>query len=139
MSTHYIYSPSMINGTYTFVYCGNVGIGIGIFQVTDSKLVGTDYGGINYRGTALESSETGEIHVEFTMSVPAGVPLVQGTTPLDLNVTRTGSFTAPPGFGDGQPFEVYVAPGNVKLMIKRVPDEYSVFVDGFEIVPRRRE
>jgi hypothetical protein len=127
----------MINGTYAFVYDGNVSIGIGIFRVTDSELVGTDYGGVNYRGTASET-EAGDIRVELTMSVPAGVPLVQGASPVDLTVTREGSFTAPPGFGDGQPFEVYVAPGNVRLMVKRVPDEYSVIVDGFEIVPRRR-
>jgi hypothetical protein len=127
----------MISGTYAFVYDGNVSIGIGIFRVTDSELVGTDYGGVNYRGTASET-EAGGIRVELTMSVPAGVPLVQGASPVDLTVTREGSFTAPPGFGDGQPFEVYVAPGNVRLMVKRVPDEYSVIVDGFEIVPRRR-
>jgi hypothetical protein len=127
----------MINGTFAFVYDGNVSIGIGIFRVTDSELVGTDYGGVNYRGTASET-EAGDIRVELTMSVPAGVPLVQGASPVDLTVTREGSFTAPPGFGDGQPFEVYVAPGNVRLMVKRVPDEYSVIVDGFEIVPRRR-
>jgi hypothetical protein len=138
IATRYIYYPRMINGTYAFVYCGNTGIGIGIFKVTDTDLVGTDYGGSMYRGTVSESSATGEISVEFTMSVPAGISLVQGASPLDLNTTRRGSFTAPPGFGDGQPFEVYVAPGNVKLMIKQVPDEHSVFVDGFEIVPRRR-
>jgi hypothetical protein len=137
VATYHIYYRCMINGTYAFVYCGNVGIGIGIFRVTDAGLVGTDYGGVNYRGTASET-ETGEIRVEFEMSVPADVLLVQGTSPLDFNVTRGGSFMAPPGFGDGQPFEVYVAPGNVRLMIKRVPDEYSVFVDGFEIVSRRR-
>jgi hypothetical protein len=137
VATYKIYSAPMINGTYVFVYCSNISLGIGIFNVTDSELVGTDYGGVTYRGTASET-ETGEIRVEFIMSVPAGIPLVQGTSPIDLTVTRRGSFTAPPGFGDGQPFEVYVAPGNVKLMIKQVPDEFSTFVDGFEILPRRR-
>jgi hypothetical protein len=127
----------MINGTYVFVYCGNIGVGIGIFQITDAGLIGTDMGGINYRGTASKT-ETEQIHVEFTMSVPAGVQMVQGTSPVDLNVARNASFTAPPGFGDGQPFEVFVAPGNVKLMIKQVPDEFSAFVHGFEIVPTRR-
>jgi hypothetical protein len=127
-----------MNGTYAFVFCGDVGVGIGIFKVDGSDLVGADYGGVKYRGIVSQEPVTGEVKVDFEMFVPAGVNLVQGTSPLNFNATKRSAFTAPPNFGDGKPFDAYIAPGDVKLMVKRVPDQYSIFIDGFEIVPRPR-
>src|SRR3954452_12407775 len=73
-----------ITGTYGFVYCGANGLGVGLFVIDkDGRLVGSDYVGAKYEGTASESSD-GTINVDISFDVPPGVILVQGTSPQDL-------------------------------------------------------
>jgi len=122
-----------MKGTYAFVYGGYIGVGIGVFRVAGSDFVGADHAGCKYRGTVSKDLETGEITVSFDMFVPAGMLLVQGTSPLEFDTTKTGSFTAPPDFGEGEPFKVYIEPGYINLMVKRIPDEYSTRADGIGV------
>jgi hypothetical protein len=122
-----------MDGTYGFVYSGFAGVGMGIFRVTGSTLVGVDMGGSKYRGRVVVDNTTGEIDLSFEMSVPVGVFLVQGTSPQDTPYTKTGAVRVPPIFGDGKPFEVYVAPGPVTMMVKRISDDYSAYADGISV------
>jgi hypothetical protein len=125
-----------MDGTYGFVYSGAIGIGVGIFTLRTGALEGVDSGGGRYKGTVIEHQETGELEVSFSMFVPAGTLLVQGTSEQDIHYTKAGlTVRTPPKFGDGKPIEVYIPPGNVTVMIKRIPDEYSNFAGGFQITP----
>jgi hypothetical protein len=117
-----------MNGTYSFVYSGPTGVGLGIFRITDTKLVGVDLGGVRYRGEVIEDPEGIDLSIEMT--VPTGVFLVQGVSPQDLPYTKLLSFRTPPNFGDGEPFKAYTPPATVTLMIKRISDDYAAYADG---------
>ena len=122
-----------MDGTYGFVYCGFEGVGIGVFRISNSALVGADLAGGKYRGHAVEDKSTGEIDLSFEMAVPAGVFLVQGTSPQDIPYTKRAAIKVPRLFNDGRPSEVHIAPGPVTMMVKRIPDEFSAFADGVTV------
>jgi hypothetical protein len=120
--------------TYGFVYSGYVSVGMGVFRVDGTELVGVDLAGGRYRGQVVVDPATGEIDFDFEMTVPAGGFLVQGTSPINISYTKTVSVKKlPADFGDGKPFEVYVPPGKVTMMVKRIPDEYSSYADGVSV------
>jgi hypothetical protein len=110
-----------IDGTYGFVYCGNRGLGIGVFLVEAQRLEGRDFAGGVYKGTAVQDGK-GNIELDVQMHVPAGVEMAQGTSPQDLAHTRHIHWTFPPAFGDGEPQMVEFA-GPVTVMVKRIPDK----------------
>ncbi len=89
-----------MDAVYGFVYCGSIGVGMGVFRVTGTDLVGVDLTGARYRGQVVVDATTGEIDFDFEMTVPAGVFLVQGTSPMDVPYTKKVSVKKlPPGFG----------------------------------------
>lgn len=124
-----------MDGTYGFVYSGVAGVGIGVFTVKDGVLNGSDGGKTNYKGTVAVEDVTGNLVVSFDMFVPAGIFLVQGTSPLETDSSRSRTITMPPDFGDGKPVTVELPPGMVTLMVKKIPDDYSQFAAGFTITP----
>jgi hypothetical protein len=124
-----------MDGTYGFVYSGATGVGIGAFTVKDGVLTGSDGGQANNKGTVAVDDVTGNFVITFDQFVPAGTFLVQGTSPLEVDSTRTRTIPMPPGFGDGEPVSVDLPPGTVTLMVKRVPDKYAPFASGFTITP----
>ena len=125
-----------IDGTYGFVYCGVNGLGVGLFVIENGRLIGSDYMGAKYEGTATEKRD-GSIAIDISFEVPPGVIFVQGTSPQDLPHRRQISQTFPPAFGDGVPQAVASPPGTVTLMIKRVEDSFrDQAINGFRIVGR---
>ena len=108
-----------IDGTYGFVYCGNRGLGIGVFLVEGQRVEGRDFAGCSYMGAAVQDGK-GNIQLDVQMQVPAGVELA-GTASQDLPHTRHIHWTFPPAFGDGEPQMVEFA-GPVTVMVKRIPD-----------------
>jgi hypothetical protein len=80
-----------------------------------------------------QNPDTNQVTISFDMFVPAGLQLVQGTSPLDFDCTRTAAIVVPPAFGDGKPFEVDIPPGPVTLMVKRISDDFSVWADGVSV------
>jgi hypothetical protein len=122
-----------IDGVYAFVYGSYIGLGFGVFRIADGELVGADFGGATYRGRVVEDAATREIDMSFEMHVPAGVPLVQGTSAQDLPYTKIVAGRVPPAFGDGEPFKLEVPPGVITLMVRRIPDELSALADGMVV------
>jgi len=123
-----------MNGTYQFVYSGATGVGAGIFTVSYGKLVGCDFGGGKYSGSVSEDPATGEIIAKFDLFVPRGLVLVQGTSPLDFDTTkREVTVRMPPDYGDGKPVDVEVPPGLLTVMVRRAPDEWALYSEGFEV------
>jgi hypothetical protein len=115
-----------VDGTYGFVYCGNRGLGMGVFSINGEHVVGRDLAGSTYGGTAVKDAD-GNIVLDVQMQIPAGVTLVQGTAPQDIPHARQICWTFPPAFGDGEPQMVEFA-GPVTVMLKRIPDEYAELV-----------
>lgn len=107
--------------TYGFVYSGFVGVGLGIFRVTNSQLIGCDLEGIIYRGTIIKDEATGEMVLSVDQTVPPGVFLVQGTSSLDITHTRTISDRLPATFDDGKPMELHTDIWPMTVMIRRIP------------------
>jgi hypothetical protein len=128
--------PMALDGTYGCVYCGTNGVGLGLFSLKDGIVVGGDFVGGRYRGTATEDTASGEITLDLTFEIPPGVWLVQGTSAQDMRHSRRITQTLPPAFGDGSPVEFDTPPGIVTAMIKRVPDDFEpAAVHGFKIQP----
>jgi hypothetical protein len=125
------------NGTYGVVYCGTDGLGVGVFNLKDGIVVGADYVGGRYRGTATETAN-GKITFDLTFKVPADVVLVQGTAAQELPHSRRITQTLPAEFGDGTPVEFETGLGIVTAMIKRIPDglESAAFY-GFTLVANK--
>lgn len=121
-----------IDGTYGFVYSGANGIGMGVFVVKEGRVVGRDLG-LSYDGTAT-AHEDGSIELDVTMHVRAGAELVQGTAAQDVPYQRQIKHRFPPGFGDGEPERVKSPPGEIILMVKRIPDEFEeAAISGFTL------
>jgi hypothetical protein len=119
-----------IDGTYGFVYCGNRGLGIGVFLVEGQRIEGRDFAGGRYMGAAVQDGK-GNIQLDVQMQVPAGVEMAQGTAAQDLPHTRHIHWMFPPAFGDGEPQMVEFA-GPVTVMVKRISDKNAAIVkNGF--------
>jgi hypothetical protein len=117
-----------IDGTYGFVYCGNRGLGIGVFLVEGQRVEGRDFAGGRYMGTAVQDGR-GNIQLEVQMQVPA--LMAEGTATQDLLHTRHIHWMFPPAFGDGEPQMVEFA-GPVTVMVKRISDKSAAIVkNGF--------
>ena len=106
-----------IDGTYGFVYCGNRGLGIGVFLIEGQRIEGRDFAGGVYKGTAVKDGK-GNIEIDVQMHVSAGVETAE---PQDLPQARHIHWTFPPAFGDGEPQMVEFA-GPVTVLVKRIPD-----------------
>ena len=123
-----------MEGTYSFVYSSAAGVGVGVFKVTGSNLVGADLSGGRYKGTVTTDAATGEIKAEFDMRIPAGIGLVQGTTPLDMASSRRVTVTLPRNYGDGEPQKLAIPPGHVWAIIVRVPDDpWAAYAAGMTV------
>jgi len=114
-----------LDGTYGVVYCGADGLGLGVFNVKNGSVVGSDYVGGRYHGTAMEDVASSEIALDLLFSVPPGVVLVQGTAPQDVPHSRRIKQILPADFGDGAPVKFDTPPGIVTAMIKRIPDGFE--------------
>jgi hypothetical protein len=122
-----------IDGIYGFVYSGANGLGIGVFRLKDGQIVGHDYARGSYNGAATANAD-GSIDLELTMQVPAGGELVQGTAAQDIPYQRQIKHRFPPGFGDGEPVRVQMPPGEIIVMVKRIPDGFEeAATNGFTI------
>jgi hypothetical protein len=121
-----------IDGTYGFAYRAVNGMGIGVFTVTSGKFTGCDYAGGRYTGTATENPD-GTIEIDIDFDVMPGAMLVQGTAAQDVPHLRGIHHTMPPAFGDGRLEEVPSPPGTVTVMVKRIPNEWAPYTDGFHI------
>jgi hypothetical protein len=122
-----------INGTFSFVYSGAIGLGIGIMSIEDGTITGVDYAGGGYSGK-VEEQQDGTARLELELTVPAGVTLVGGTAPLEVEHTRRFAQAIRGDFADGKPLQLDVPPGEVIVMISPAHDSWAaVVLKGFTI------
>jgi hypothetical protein len=124
-----------MDGTYGIVFAGPAGVGMGFFVVRDGALTGAGIAGGRFRGRVTPDPATGALHVVFDHFVPAGLTLVQGTSPQALNITKQLKVDLPADYGDGEPIKLYLPPGFVTVMIKRISDDYAALARGVDVIP----
>jgi hypothetical protein len=122
------------DGTYSFVYCGAQGVGIGVITIKNNVLMGADLGGGRYRGLISEQQNGDGYRLVFDMFVPANVLLVQGASPQEISYTKSDiAFDIRSDFGNGEPIKLFVPPGELTLMIQRIPDDYAWYASGVKV------
>ena len=69
----------MKEGFYSIAFTGQFGdSGFGIIVLDTGRVVGVDVGGACFDGTYTYNQQSKLIDVDLTLTVPPGVPLVQG-------------------------------------------------------------
>jgi hypothetical protein len=114
------------DGTYGFVYCGAIGLGIGVFTVRSGAVVGRDFSGASYHGTANDQPDG---------SIELSIATIRSDIAQDMSSQeahrRELVHRYPPVFGEGKPIEVGMGPRAITIMIKRINDVFaSAAVDG---------
>ena len=122
-----------MDGTYSFVYSGALGVGLGIFTLTGSQVIGCSLAGGRYRGSLTKDAATGEFDIDVEQTVPAGVALVQGTSAQSLPYVKGLSGKLPADFDNGKPIQLFLPPGFVTIMVRRVPDEWAPYARGVNV------
>jgi hypothetical protein len=112
----------VIDGTYGFVYCSTEGLGIGVFTVRGETFVGVDATGVQYNGTVAERDD-GSIAVEVTLAAPPMSAVVEGA---EIVSSRRIEAIFPAAFGDGEPQMVAASPVTIKIMVKRIRDNFLI-------------
>lgn len=71
-------NSEMFEGMYRVDYVGAAGFGAAVLVFKDGEIFGYDEGQVSYDGTYNPTGVPGEVSLKVTLSVPPGVPLVQG-------------------------------------------------------------
>jgi hypothetical protein len=122
------------DGTFGFVYCGQIGVGVGVMVIKNNMLKGADLSGGRYTGAVKELLDGGGYTITYDMFVPPNVFLVQGAAPQEMAHTRSGvTLDLPLDFDNGEPIKLVIPPGDVTLMIRRIPDEYAAYARGVKL------
>jgi hypothetical protein len=122
-----------MNGTYAFVFAGEVNLAIGFLTVVGDHFTGADCGGGRYEGTIAEES-SGNLRLLFERFAPRGIA---GRSSAPMPPPARIELRMPPAFGDGQPIHLEVARDSVTMMVKRVPDRWASYAAGISLWPER--
>ena len=68
----------MLEGMYRLDFSGHAGFGVAALVIKDGTVFGSDVAGVLYDGTYEPTGTPGEVTIALTLTVPAGVALVQG-------------------------------------------------------------
>jgi hypothetical protein len=122
------------DGTYSFVYCGEIGVGLGVITIQNNILKGADVTGGRYSGVVSERPNAAGYRVVYDMFVPANVFLVQGTASQDVPHKRDDiTLDLPPDFDNGEPISLIVPPGKITLMVRKISDEFAWYASGVKM------
>ena len=70
--------PELLDGMYLVEFAGADEFGVAMLVMKDGTVFGSDNGGVLYDGTYERTGVPGEVLMTLTLTVPAGVALVQG-------------------------------------------------------------
>jgi hypothetical protein len=125
----------MIDGTYGFVFAGALGIGIGVFRVTNGQLIGSDSSGCDYRGTVTEDASDHRLSIKLDQFAPNHVRAAYSRRFSREKTIRSAlDFSIGPNFEDGRPFPLETSTDVVTVIIRRISDKYDKYVNGLKIV-----
>ncbi len=125
-----------MEGTYGFVYSSFNGLGIGVFTICRGIVEGYDSGGCKYRGT-LTINSAANFLIKFDQVLRGESIFVQSADePMGFASNWSRELTLPPGFADGTPHTIEMAPGAVTVIFRKLPDEFAPYASGFEFVTK---
>lgn len=108
-----------MDGVYSMTYRGIAGWGGGMLVLLKGTVTGADSDGGLYDGTYQETRD--DLILQLTMTVPAGMPLVQGVPPRSTQYTVPFHATVPKrSIEDSSPVLIDLPPGPVNVIVKRL-------------------
>lgn len=107
----------MLDGIYSITFRGRDDWGMGMLILQDGSILGADAGGVQYDGKYVETKS--DVKVAFTMTVPPGATLVQGTKAQSSAYKITVEETLPvAAFDNSQPVLLSLPPGPVNVIFR---------------------
>ena len=94
-----------------------------MFSIKDGSVWGGDIGGITYEGSVRWPGPGSPVDASLSMTIPAGLSMVQGTAPQDISQRREFDTQLPEDFAEGNPFQLMIPPGPVWIAARRIPEE----------------
>jgi hypothetical protein len=109
----------MLDGIYSIVYRGRVDWGTGMIILQNGVITGADAQGGLYDGSYVELGP--DLRLDFTITVPPGVTLVQGTPakPEQCTISARTIFSRS-ALDSGEPVLMDLPPGPVNVISRRV-------------------
>jgi hypothetical protein len=108
-----------VNGIYALTFRGASGVGMGLLELRNGIAAGADATGATYDGTYEETEQ--DIRLDLSMTVPAGVALVQGTLPRPMQYSVPFHATIPKtAIETSAPILVELPPGPVNVIVRRL-------------------
>lgn len=109
----------MSDGIYSITFRGASDWGMGMLILQRGIVVGSDAGGVQYDGAYQDVGDS--ISFRITMTVPPGVPLVQGiptrpqtyTVPIEVTIPKRA-------IESSQPILLQLPPGPVNVIFRRL-------------------
>ena len=109
----------MLDGIYSIIFRGRADWGNGMMILQRGVITGADAHGVLYDGSYAEVGT--DLHVDFTMTVPPGVTLVQGTPAQAEQYTISARTILPTRALDtGEPVLMELPPGPVNVISRRL-------------------
>lgn len=109
----------MLEGFYSITFRGASDWGMGMLILQKGQVVGSDAGGVQYDGTYQDIGDS--ISINITMTVPPGVPLVQGiparpqkyTVPIEATLSKHA-------IESSQPILLQLPPGPINVIFRQL-------------------
>jgi hypothetical protein len=109
----------MLDGIYSIIFRGRADWGTGMMILQRGVITGADAQGGLYDGSYVELGT--DLQVDFTITVPPGVTLVQGTPARAEQYTISARTTLPTKALDtGEPVLMELPPGPVNVIFRRL-------------------
>lgn len=109
----------MLDGIYSITFRGLADWGMGMIVMRDGHIVGADVAGVLYDGIYEETGTN--VRAKFTMTVPPGATLVQGTPARPVAYTVQVDENIPASaFKDGHSVTLKLPPGPVNVIFRRL-------------------
>jgi hypothetical protein len=109
----------MVDGIYSITYRGRADWGTGMLLLQHGVITGADVAGSLYDGSYVEVGPN--LQIDFVLTVPPGVTLVQGTSAQAKEYTIPAQATVPTRALDtSEPVLIDLPPGPVNVIFRRL-------------------
>lgn len=108
-----------IDGFYAGYMTAAGGSGVALFILRNGVLVGADMGGVLFDGTYAADPDQGYIG-SATVTVPAGVTVIQGVTAPPSGMSYTVPLKLPANFVQDPYFEIVTPLGKVNAKLQKL-------------------
>lgn len=105
-------------GIYQIAFVGNADTGSGVIVFADGHVRGEDITGVLFDGIYTHDRASGETSVKLAVTVPPGVPLVQGLPPQLTTYSFDLAATLPSNFASVQKIPIQTKFGPVEVAFK---------------------